>query len=404
MSRWIWPTALGLLVLAAFLPTTGGVALAVGSLVFAAVLALWTATIRRSITAQADIPTRLVHGEAAELAVTVTNRSRLPTGRVRVRVAAPPGGFHPHESVFEVALAGRTAQRLTVDLSAYGRGRWPLEPPEIHVADPWGLHVLTTTGPTPPPVIVLPAIVPIERIELPAASPAVEIPDQRSLLSDPSAIVGVRPYEPGDPLRSIHWPATAASGTLVRRETERAWARDLVVVLDLSMAAWPHGKARPVEAEVTVAASLLVDAVLHQRQPAGLVTSLPSPDVVVRGSAPVPAAPEPARFRVGHSRPHLDAMLVHLATSRHHAAMPLADLVRREVRGQQPGTTVAVITGDVTDALTDAMGALRSHGITPAVIHVGEPHEFDGRTTANATRGVRRIEVPVDRALTRLRL
>ncbi len=404
MSRWSWPAALGLLVLAAVLPTTGGVALAVGSLVLVAVLALWTATIRRSITAQVGIPTRLVHGEETELAVTISNRSRLPTGRVRVRVTAPPGGFHPHESVFEVALAGRTAQRLTVDVTAYGRGRLPLDPPEIRVSDPWGLHVLTTTGPTPAPVIVLPAIVPVRRIELPAVSPVVEIPDQRSLLSDPSAIVGVRPYEPGDPLRSIHWPATAASGTLVRRETERAWARDLVVVLDLSMPAWPHGRPRPVEAEVTVAASLLVDAILHQRQPAGLVTSLPSPDAVVRGSAPVPAAPQPARFRVGHSRGHLDAMLVHLATSRHHAAMPLADLVRREVRGQQPGTTVAVITGEVTDALTDAMGALRRTGITPAVVHVDEPHRFNGGSPATSTRGIRHVEVPVDRAITRLQL
>ena len=404
MSHWSWPAAFGLLVLAAFLPTTGGLTLAVGTLVFAAVLAGWTALIRRGITVQVTIPTRLVHGEEAELAVTISNRSRLPTGRIRVRVTAPPGGFHPHESVFEVALAGRAARRLTVDVRAYGRGRWPLEAPQVRVSDPWGLHVLTATGPTPPPVVVLPAIVPIERIELPAVSPVVEVPDQRSLLSDPSAIVGVRPYEPGDPLRSIHWPATAASGTLVRRETERAWARDLVVVLDLSMPAWPHGTPRPVEAEVTVAASLLVDAILHQRQPAGLVTSLPSPDVVVRGSAPVPAAPHPARFRVGHSRRHLDAMLVHLATSRHHAAMPLADLVRREVRGQQPGTTVAVITGEVTDALVDAMGALRRTGITPAVIHVAEPHVFSDRTTSTTAGGARRIEVPVDRAITRLRL
>ncbi len=32
---------------------------------------------------------------------------------------------------------------------------------------------------------------------------------------------GVRPYEPGDPRRSVHWPASAHRGELMVREAER---------------------------------------------------------------------------------------------------------------------------------------------------------------------------------------
>lgn len=404
MALWIWPAVVVLFVVAIALPSGGGLAVAVGFAAAAVVLTAWTRTIRRSLRVQVKVPERLVHGEDTAAVVTVSNVSRLPASRVRVSVHLPSGGFTPSETVLELALPGRSTHRVEVPVTAYGRGRWPLSPPEVLVTDPWGLHALTTAGTTSPPPIVLPALVPVRRIELPAVSPLAEVPDQRSLLSDPTAIVGVRPYQPGDPLRTIHWPATAAMGTLVRRETERAWARDLLVVLDLAHAGWPAGERRPAEAAVTVAASLLVDAILGHRQPAGLLTSLPPSDGRSRGTQEAVAAATAASFGMGASRSHLDAMLVHLAVSRLHPAMPLPDLIRRHIRRQQPGTTVAVVTGDPNQDLADALATVRATGAAPVVVHVANPHVFERLLEAPPTGGSPRIEVPTDRALAKLRL
>jgi uncharacterized protein (DUF58 family) len=44
---------------------------------------------------------------------------------------------------------------------------------------------------------------------------------------------GVRPYAPGDPRRTVHWPATSHVGTLMVRESERQTDDPVLVELDL---------------------------------------------------------------------------------------------------------------------------------------------------------------------------
>jgi uncharacterized protein (DUF58 family) len=56
---------------------------------------------------------------------------------------------------------------------------------------------------------------------------------RRGLVEDPTRYAGVRPYQPGDPIRAIHWRATARTGTPVVRRFEPARHREVVVVLDL---------------------------------------------------------------------------------------------------------------------------------------------------------------------------
>ncbi len=59
---------------------------------------------------------------------------------------------------------------------------------------------------------------------------------RRGLIEDRSRYAGVRPYQPGDPMRSIHWRATARLGTPVTRLFEPGRHREVVVALDLQTA------------------------------------------------------------------------------------------------------------------------------------------------------------------------
>jgi uncharacterized protein (DUF58 family) len=390
MLRAVGSGVAAIVVAVLLLPSLAGLAVALGVLVFLVVVAVWNRSVARGVDALVELPDRLVHGEDTDLVVVVQNRSRWPAARVRVEIQLPPSGFTPGVVVLEVALPGRRARRVTTPVTAFARGSWEPAPSRLTVSDPWGIESLEVTGSRPARVTVLPAVLPVRRIELPAAAPLAELPDVRALTTDPNAIVGVRPYQPGDPLRSIHWPATAATGTLVRRETERAWARDLVVALDLSRDGWAPGEEHAADVAVTVAASLLVDAVLGARQPAGLVVSLP-------GDAGV------ARFRIDAGRSHLDAMLVHLATARLHPGVALPDLLRRHVRHHQPGTTVAVVSGRITDEVADAVAQLRRGGQAVVAVQVGSPRALEEAVTVR-TGGAPRVTVQTGQPLDRLRL
>jgi uncharacterized protein (DUF58 family) len=384
-------TATGLAVLTALallLPSVVGWAVVLLVVVLVLGSRLWVRSLRRGVTARVELPDRLLHGEPVDVQVVVANRSRLPAPHVRVEVTLPGRGFTPSTAVVEVALPGRRSRTVSTPVTAFARGGWRPSPATVRVGDPWGLWAAETVGPEPSEVVVLPALLPVRRVELPAVAPLAELPDRRALTTDPTAIVGVRPYRPGDPLRSIHWAATASTGTLVRREDERAWARDLVVALDLDRRGWAAGEEHPADVGVTVAASLLVDAVLGARQPAGLVVSLPE------GAA--------ARFRVDASRSHLDSMLVHLATARLHEGTSLEVLLGTHVRAHQPGTTVAIVTGTVHDGVADAVRRLRLAGQAPVVVQVASRRVL--AATSPRTGGAPRFTVETGRPLERLEL
>jgi hypothetical protein len=75
-----------LVVTVLLLPSPAGLTAVVGVVLFVVVVWAWTDVIRRGVSASVELPGRLLHGEEAELAVTVENRSRLPASRVRVEV------------------------------------------------------------------------------------------------------------------------------------------------------------------------------------------------------------------------------------------------------------------------------------------------------------------------------
>jgi uncharacterized protein (DUF58 family) len=378
----------GIALLAVAVPSTAGFAIAVGAVVLVLGLGLWIRLVQRGVDVDVLLPDRLVQGELVPMPVVIANRSRLPAPRIRVEVKLPQGRLLPGETVFEVMLPSRSSVRREVQVSAYVRGRWSAPPVEVQVSDPWGVWLRSAPAPPPPTVTVLPALVPVRRVDLPAVSPLAEIPDRRALTTDPTAIVGVRPYEPGDPLRSIHWPATAATGTLVRRETERAWARDLVVVLDLDQDSWDRFDDQPVEVAVSVAASLLTHAILKLRQPAGLVASLPDSSAPSdRGRQAAGRWLKPtARFGLGASRSHLDAMLVHLASVTKHRGVPLSELLLREAATRPPGTTLAVVAGHPSEEVAAALAATRRVGLAPLLLEVGREEDLAAGGTLNLPR------------------
>lgn len=62
------------------------------------------------------------------------------------------------------------------------------------------------------PVLVYPRLLDEREIPAPLNRMMEETVRRRLLLTDPFLVRGIRPYQPGDPVRDIHWPATARMG------------------------------------------------------------------------------------------------------------------------------------------------------------------------------------------------
>ncbi|MEV4757121.1 DUF58 domain-containing protein [Micromonospora sp. NPDC049559] len=216
-------------------------------------------------------PGRLPEGGSARCRVTVSNPGRRRSGPAEVvdpatatslRVpAVPPGGRHevePYEVVFE------------------RRGVHRLPPPLVGRADPFGLWRQGVAHGQPSVVTVHPRVHPVLVPGVDRTAAPSRRATRAGAVSDDSSFHTLRPYEPGDDHRLIHWMSSARTGDLMVREERVPPSRPgCVVVLDTG--AHRYGPELFDEA-VRVAAAICVSAIrsgvpASLRGPAGTATS-----------------------------------------------------------------------------------------------------------------------------------
>ena len=110
------------------------------------------------------------------------------------------------------------------------RGAYNLGNATITVGDPLGAFQSFMEQRMDAPLLVYPRLLDDRELPAPLLSLFGEIASARNLLTDPFLIRGIRPYQAGDPIRDIHWAATARTGeTHVRVHDYTAKAKLLVV-------------------------------------------------------------------------------------------------------------------------------------------------------------------------------
>lgn len=102
----------------------------------------------------------------------------------------------------------------------------------------------------------------------------------QQLIHDPFLIRGIRPYTPGDPVRDIHWPATARTAQAQVRIHDYTTRTRLLVIIngqceDIQFYKEVSPKLTPViEHAISMAATLCVNS-LRSGQAAGFATNMP---------------------------------------------------------------------------------------------------------------------------------
>ncbi len=222
------------------------------------------------------------------------------------------------------------------------------------------------------PVSVDPVL--LTTLPLPATfTPSAPLPPPEGLVGPHrSARIGsgsefdtLRPFQPGDRLRRIHWPVSLRTGVLHVSSTYGDEDALVVIVVDAFSDLGPREgiDGRPTSLDVTVrAAAAIAEHHLAVGDRVGLR---------VVGSADIPRVP------VGTGRPHLRRVLGVLARIR--PATERRDDGERAIAGIGAGALVFVLSPLVDPGMVDVVARLGARGLTVVVVDTMPDHLWTGQ-------------------------
>lgn len=201
-------------------------------------------------------PRRVPVGHDARVQVRLENVTWLPTGLLLVEDHIPYAlGARPRFVVER--LEARGVREISYPVRSDLRGRFPVGPLAVRIADPFGLLELDRAFTSADQLIVTPRLVTLP----PARIGGDRSGGGESLTASAAAAgeddVAPREYRYGDDLRRVHWRSTARHGELMVRREERQWRSRGTLLLDTRRVSHlGDGPGTSFETAVTVAASV----------------------------------------------------------------------------------------------------------------------------------------------------
>lgn len=140
------------------------------------------------------------------------------------------------------------------------RGVFPIESVILVSTDLLGQKVVSQKADISACVTVLPQTVDLDQMFVSARYLQGDNPVRNQLIPDPFYVSGVREYQPSDPMKNIHWNATAKLGRIMIRNMEYTTRQSITVVLNMQSRQFEQGEAidqERMEQCIRVAATLL---------------------------------------------------------------------------------------------------------------------------------------------------
>jgi uncharacterized protein (DUF58 family) len=346
--------------------------IAVGIALVALVTRLWWDNAFRGFTYERKVSQeRAFYGDTVEVELVATNAKPLPLTRLEMADQVTSNVEVANRQLDRSDQANTKILRTVYSLGMYERVHytfrvpcrsrgWHRFGPAIGAAsDPLGLTTRREEIPGMVRFLVYPRMVPITELVVPPRQPFGDLRPQQSVVEDPMRMAGVRPYEPGDSPKRIHWRATARTGTMQTRVFEPSASPVAAIFLDTITFSylWEGQNSELLELAVTAAASLSRQLLENRHQ------------VGVYANAPIPNRSRTVRVPPGRRPGQLTRILEDLAT-----LMPaFGDRIERMVMQEMPrlpwGATVVIITCRVTDGLQRSLVRLaRNSGTQRFVI------------------------------------
>ena len=269
--------------------------------------------------------------------------------------------------VTRTALAPFQTLQRSYKFEALHRGVYAFGPVTIRSGDPFGFFPQEEEIFRREEVVVYPRLYQPEEIDIPFREAMGDIVKRRVLVEDPVLIAGARPYQPGDPLRRIHWKATARSGELQVRVADASTTAQIMLLLNLSTGryVWDGLDTERLEVAISLTGTIAAWA-LDRDLAVGLYAN---------GSEGSP------RLRPSAGPQQLSLILEQLARVVFAGRRPIESMLLEEVRRLGPRGSIIVVTPHISPELAATLSA---HNLTNRVSVV-----YCGRNAAPAIPGVK---------------
>lgn len=278
--------------------------------------------------------------------------------KVRTTPAFRKGRAHL-SSFLSLGWYHRITRRYSVQ--CLRRGYFTFGPATIRSGDLFGFFHNETTEEKLDYLLVYPRIVPLEDLGIGSKAPFGDIRVRRHLYEDPVRVVSTRDYAPGDPLKHIHWKATARLRRLQSRVFEPTTTVDLALFLDVRTVEAPlWGRVEQLLETAVIAAASIASHAVQNGHRVGLYVN--EPYLYSGGLIRLPSSDHPDQ----HQR-----VLEALAQVQGWPALPMEQLLNREARNIHGFATLAVITAEPSEQLLASLLRFRRAGRRVVLVTVG---------------------------------
>lgn len=309
-------------------------------------------TTRHQVTAARQLaPAQVAVGVPSRVRLRVVNVARLRSGLLLLHDRVPHV-LGPRPRFVLDRMAPGEHREVSYQVRSELRGRYPLGPLYLRLADPFGMCELTRSCDATDVLTVLPPVRVLPPIRLGGGSSGNGDgqPGALALAGDDDVIP--RAYRHGDDLRRVHWRSTARRGELMVRREEQPWRDRCTVLLDTRRGAYRGaGPGSPFEWAVSGAASV-AQHLLARGYAVNLVTdrgsAVPGPDAGLDGGA------------VDTAGVLLDALAGVTHSNERSLSRAVAALTHGPTR---PGLLVAFL-GDLEPEHAEDLARLRHHAST----------------------------------------
>ncbi len=198
-----------------------------------AALFVWSLVSTRGLTVERRHSATSLKGYPLSIEIVIHNRFRAPrfslVGFDEFKPGRKTQRFH---EVALLSVSGRSSAIVVYEAVPVRRGKFEIGPFFFYSGDPFGFYRHVRRVNVRTPLVVLPT--PLETRVNYLRSTSLVPKDELSTIpvaGSSAEFLGVREYQPGDPLRKVHWASTARRGSLITKQFERNVASTMSVLL-----------------------------------------------------------------------------------------------------------------------------------------------------------------------------
>lgn len=223
----------------------------------------------------------VIEGETAHMRETLTNRKRLPMFTLQVKFAVPAFfNFEEKENTVSTdrnyrndiyVLNGFEKVTRTLPFTCTRRGYYTVQSLELISSDLFHRQKLAVRVPQNGALYVYPRTLDRDRFDILFRELLGAMITRRYSLEDPFEFRGIRPYEPGDPMRQVNWKISARQDELMVNQYQFTASQHVCILLNLeSDSNWRYDKL--FEESIRLAAAY-IECCMERKIPVSLRTN-----------------------------------------------------------------------------------------------------------------------------------